>query len=302
MAFYSTNLLQNFYSAVGQVRDLFAATGGSATTFVNSSWNLLENQPETDEFKNMYLFVVTDAVVATGESALEGKYSLVSAYVDSTWTGTIATVTQLIAANDQLMLVKQDKFPLMQALFCANRALENLGDIAGATDETLTTAANQTEYDLPVAAKRGLKQVWYQGYTNDSNDNRWIRVTDARNEPSAAAATGVLFMPQLVSGRTIKLIYDGAHPKLTAYNSAINDAIHPKVATAATVLECLSWFNTQDANQGANEYYLWLEGEYRNNRLPLALMEHPIHRPDRTPKYFVAGQSEVIDTVPDPIT
>jgi hypothetical protein len=302
MAFYATSLLQNFYSAVGQVRDLFFATGGSATTFVNSSWNLLESQPETDEFKNMYVFLVTDAVVDTGESTLEGKYSLISAYVDSTWTGTMATMTYAVDSGDQLMIAKQDKFPLAQVLFCANRALENLGDIAGATDETLTTAANQTEYDLPVAVKRGLKQVWYQGYTGDANDNRWIRVTDARNEPSAAAATGVLFLPQLVSGRTIKLIYDGAHPKLTAYNSAVNDAIHPDVATAATVLECLSWYNTQDANQGANEYYLWLEGEYRNNRLPLAEMKHPIRRPGRTPKYFVAGRSEIIDTVPDPIT
>lgn len=303
MGFNLTNLLQNFYSAVGETppnTGIFAATGGSATTFINTNWQYLESPPETDIFRDMYVFVVTDATVATGEAALEGKYTKISAYADATYTGTMATMTELVAVNDLLMIAKQDKFPLAQVIFCANRALENLGDIAGAVDTSITTAANQTEYELPVACKRGLRQIYYQGITNDSNDNRWIPVFDRRNEPSAAGSVGTLFLPQLPSGRTVRLVYDGAHPKLSIYTSAINDAIHPEVATCATILEVLAWYNHQ-AGQGSDEYMLWLENQYRDKYLPQALINHPIVRPPAFPHYFVAGDHEVKDRPPTPI-
>ncbi len=90
MAFLLTNLLQNIYSDLGQTPNntgIFFATGGSATTFVNANWNLLESQPETDVFKNMYVFVTKDATVAAGEDAL-----------DEGWAGREALVHQAAGA------------------------------------------------------------------------------------------------------------------------------------------------------------------------------------------------------------
>lgn len=303
MAFLLTNLIQNILSDLGQTAPdfgLFSATGGSATTFVNSAWGNLESPPETDAFKNYLAIVVRDAAGASASP--EGKWGLCSGYADATWTGTIATVTDAIASGDTIMLAKQDLFPLQQIIFSINRALQELGD-TGQIDTSLTTAANQTEYAIPVAAKRGLKKVYVQGYTGDANDNEWTEIFGWRVDPAAGGSTGVLYLPQLSSGYTLRLLYVGAHPIMSTYSDVISEYIHPKVITAAAILEVLKWYNHRDENQGANkEYYLWLEGEYENKKLPLALVENPIWRPRTSPKYSVFGSSGVIDTVPDPIT
>lgn len=291
MPFYASNLVQNILSELGQVEanfGLFEATGGSATTFINTNFANFENPPETDAFKNYLAIVVRDAGGANASP--EGKWSLVSAYADGTQTGTIATVTDAIASGDTIMLAKQDKFPLQQILFAINRGLESLGDVPLNSDTTLTTVANQTEYNIPVAVKRGLKQVWMQTITNDANDNKWVEIHDKRNELTTAGTASILYLPQLPSGRTIRLVYDGIHPKITAYNSEISEYIHPKVATAAAIVKLLEWYNRQDANQDADSYYLFLEGKYKNENLPQALMENPIPKVRRSPKYSIFGK------------
>ena len=97
MAFLATNLVQNILSELGQLEPnfgLFEATGGSATTFVNTGFGNFENPPEQDVFKNYLAIVVRDA--AGANAAPEGKWSVCSAYADDTFTGTIATVTDAI--------------------------------------------------------------------------------------------------------------------------------------------------------------------------------------------------------------
>lgn len=302
MAFLVTNLVQNIYNELGQVEPtfgLFTATGGSATTFVNTAFANYENPPETDVFKNHLCIVVRDSGGA-GASP-EGKWGLISAYSDSTQTGTIATVTDAIASGDTVMIAKQDKFPLQQVLFAINRGLENLGDIPGNADTTLTTASLQTEYSIPVAVKRGLKQVWVQGQTDDANDNRWIKISDWRLEWAVGGTASTLYLPQLSSGYSLKLIYDGIHPSVNAYNDTINEYVHPKVVTASCILKLLEWYNRQDSNQDPQSYHLWLENEYRNRHLPMALAENPIPKPKKNPKYSIFDKVTT-DGVPDPIS
>lgn len=302
MAFLVSNLVQNIYNELGQVEPtfgLFTATGGSATTFINTNFANYENPPETDSFKNYLAIVVRDAGGASASP--EGKWGLVSAYVDSTQTGTIATVTDAIASGDTIMLAKQDKFPLQQVLFAINRGLESLGDIPGNADASLTTAALQTEYSIPVAVKRGLKQVWIQGQTNDANDNRWSKINDYRSEWAVGGTAATLFVPQFTSGYSLRLIYDGVHPTISAYSDVINEYVHPKVATAACIVKLLEWYNRQDSNQDPQSYHLWLEGEYRNRHLPLAMAQEPIQKPKKSPRYSVFGKPST-DGVPDPIS
>jgi hypothetical protein len=303
MAFLTSNLVQNILSELGQVAPLvgmFNATGGSATTFVNSNFANLDNPPEQDVFKNYLAIVVRDAGGA-GASP-ESKWGLVSAYDDATWTGTIATVTDAIASGDTILLAKQDKFPLSQILFSINRGLEDLGDLPANANTSLTTGANQTEYDIPAAVKRGLKQVWVQGTTGDANDNRWYEIHDKRNELTTAGTASILYLPQFASGYTIRVVYDGPHAVVSAYSDTINEYVHPKVATAVSIVKLLQWYNRQDANQDSDSYFLWLENEYSGKHLPTALAENPIKRTPKTPRYFVPGRGKVVDTVPDPIT
>ena len=302
MAFLASNLVQNIYDELGQVDPtfgLFNATGGSATTFINTNFANYENPPETDAFKNYLAIVVRDAGGASASP--EGKWALVSAYADSTQTGTVATVTDAIASGDTIMLAKQDKFPLQQVLFAINRGLEFIGDVPENVNTSLTTVANQTEYSIPVAVKRGLKQVWIQGRTNDSNDNQWYPIYGFRRDPATGGTADTIYLPQLPQDRTIRLVYDGIHPTVSAYSDYINDYIHPKIAVSACIIKLLEWYNRQDANQDAQSYFLWLENEYRNRHLPMALAEHPIQKPRKHPKYAIFGK-QIVDGVPEPIS
>lgn len=272
-------------SELGQVDPVFGifeATGGSATTFVNTAFGNYENAPETDAFKNQLAIVVRDAGGASASP--EGKWGLCSAYVDSTYTGTIATVTDAIASGDLIMLAKQDKFPLQTVIFAINRGLESLGDLPSNSDTSLTTASGQTEYDIPVAVKRGLKRVLIHTQT-DSNDTRPFEVHDRRNQLTSAGTASVLYIPQFSSGYTIELEYDGVHPKVNAYSDVINEYVHPKVATCAAILKLLEWYNRRDENQDPQSYTLYLESQYRDNYLPEALAKNPIQKTRRSPKY-----------------
>lgn len=248
MAFLASNLVQNILNALGQVEPvfgLFDATGGSATTFVNTNFGNYENPPEQDVFKNYLAIVVRDNGGA-GASP-EGRWGLVSAYNDTTFTGTIATVTDLIASGDTIMLAKQDKFPLSQILFSINKGLESLGDLPSNADESLTTISGQEEYDVPVSVKRGLKQVKIE-----ETNGVWAEVTDRRNELTGAGTASRLYIPWSLAGRTIRLIYDGPHAVISAYNTPINEYVHPDVATCASVLKLLEWYNRRDENQDAD--------------------------------------------------
>ena len=285
MTFLATNLIQNILSELGQLEPnfgLFEATGGSATTFVNTGFGNFENPPEQDVFKNHLAIVVRDAAGASASP--EGKWAVCSEYADITFTGTIATVTDAITSGDTIMLAKQDKFPLSQILFSINRGLESLGDLPLNADTSLTTVNNQTEYSIPVSVKRGLKQVWI-----DYNDGVPVRVTDMRNELTSGGTASILYLPSTDAGYTIRLVYDGAHPVVSAYNSIINEYVHPRVATCVSIIKLLEWYNRRDENQDSSSYFLWLEGEYRTKHLPQALAENKIQKPVKSARFFSVG-------------
>jgi hypothetical protein len=281
-----SDIVQNILNELGQVEPtfgLFTATGGSATTFVNSAWGDYESPPETDVFKTNLLIVVRD----TAGAAPQGKYSLISAYDDATYTGTMATLTDAVASGDTLMIAKQDKYPLAQIIFAINRGLESLGDVPANADETLVTISNNEQYSIPVGVKRGLKQVWIE-----DTDGYWTQVHDRRNELTGAGTVGRLFLPVWTAGQTIRLIYDGVHPKVNAYSDEINEYIHPKVITNAAILKLLEWYNRQDSNQDPESYTLWLEGQYRSMHLPQSLAENPIQRPTKSARFMSMGRRE----------
>jgi hypothetical protein len=274
---YLSDLLQNIYSDLGQTDPVignFVATGGSATTFINTDWSLLENPPEEDSLKNRYAFITA----TTDGLTPQGKWSKVTAYVDSTQTATIATVTDAIGAGDTIMLPKQDLFPLQEVITRVNRALTNLGTIL-LPDTSLTTTSTGV-YDVPVALKNKRPHSIYYGSDTDG----WLVISQWKFEPAAAGTVGKLFF-EAPAGYTVKIFYYGIHPRVSVYNSVIYEPIHPNIATLASIVECISWYNNRDENQGANEYYTWLIGEKRNE-LRQALMENPIDKPLRAPRWF----------------
>lgn len=268
---------------LGQVEPqfgLFDVTGGSTTTFVNTNFGNFENPPEIDVFKNYLAIVVRDAGGA-GASP-EGQWGVCSAYVDSTYTGTIATLGAAITSGDTIMLAKQDRFPLSQIIWSINKGLQSLGDLPDNPYETITAVSGTEEYDIPVSIKRGLKRV----YVDDSGTWREIGF---RVELTGAGTESMLYIPEDTSG-TLRLVYDGEHANLKDFDDTINEYVHPEIVVKSAILKLLEWYNRQDTNQDSQSYHLWLEGQYRERHLPFALSKYPIKRISKAVRYFNVGR------------
>jgi hypothetical protein len=246
-----SQLLQEVYGDLG-MSEAFRATGGSTTTIVDSNLSSLPNQPDDDFAINYTAFVIRDAGGAS--AAPEGEFARVSAYASGTWTYTVDTLTAAVGSGDDIMLCTDD-IPLRDMIRAANRGLMEIGVVPNVPDTSLTTAADQTEYTLPASIQKGIiKSVWYQGLTNDADNNQWILINPVKTEQGTYGSTGTLILPQLPADRTLKIVYDGVHSKLTAYNSEIASSIPESLAIASAVKQALKWYVGN--NEGGEDWWL----------------------------------------------
>lgn len=273
----------------------FIATGGSTTTVVNGKISDRQDRPEDNYSIDYTAIVVRDAGGAS--AAPEGEMQRINAFNSSSYTHTLDTaLTTAVASGDFIAIANAD-IPLREMYRIINRALVNMGEIP-LIDTSLTTATQQTEYDLPVALKReDLLRVEVQGYIGDSNNNMWVHVPSFDVIPSAPGTIGTLVIPQYVSNRTIRLTYRGVHPVLSGPTSTISEYIHPSVITAACVKQALRWMN---ANTGGGDNY-WLQRENEAAQdFEDALKRHPIWEPRHTPKYYSAHNTSTKDYFAEP--
>lgn len=190
-------------------------------------------------------------------------------------TLTVAAMTGNNADGDYFAW--QNEFEEAELLLLVNRAMEEIGDIP-TKDTSITTADAQTEYTLPVAVKAGnIRKVEYQTNTGDANDNDWKFIPDWDIEPATAGNAGVLILPQLTAGRTVKIEYAGLHPELTAYTGDIQDEIHPSLAKAALKI-AIANTRAEGAINSARGYNLGFnkaQDEFEN-----AMRKHRVRLPE----------------------
>lgn len=263
-----SELLQSGYKKLGQLR-AYPATGGSATTAIVGQ---LANRKS---IARGVLFVIE----ASGADP-EGKYERITSYEKSTGTFTIDTVTTAIASGDTVGIAN-DLYPIHTMVELANDALRALGDIENEDTSTWDSASNQTEYDLPVAWKRGLLELYIQGNINDANDNQWYQIYDYEKFPGTPGAVGTIIVPQLPSGRDLKAVYLDKHPRLNSYADYVDDAINPDVATWSLVVEMLNWQWARGHKDNVGQDLTNAKNELRR-----ALAEWPIRRRTRKSKLF----------------
>lgn len=274
-----THLLQRVYRKLGGTV-ITTATSGSTTTAADTKLvDVLGDGNADDAYNGGTLIVVRDAGGAG--AAPEGEFSRISDYTASTFLFTLdSTLTAEIGAGDTFMFAVQD-YPLATMIEIVNDALSYLGDLP-LPDTSITTAANQTEYTLPVAVKRDeLLFVEIQGQTTDANDNQWIPIRNYRTVPAAPGSAGTLIIPQYAEGYTVRLTYMGRHPPVSTYADPISEYIHPDLAVACVTAHALAWINVQ---QGATEERIQRENKAWND-LDRALVLHPIYAP-RPPRMF----------------
>ncbi len=279
----AANIAYRVWQDLGKIDafEEFVATDGSTTTIVNGKIADRQDRPEDNYSIDFTAMVIRDAGGAS--AAPEGEMQRISGYVSSTYTHTVDTAFTVAPASGDYIAIANADIPLREMYRAINNALVKIGEIP-LTDSSLTTASSKTEYTLPVALKRtNLLRVEYAANTGDADDNDWTHISDFDIVPAAPGSTGLLILPQIVSGRTIRLTYKGVHPVISTYSSTISEYLHPAVLIPAVTKEILRWWNA--ASAGGNQYWLQKENEAAQE-LEMALRKFPIWTPKQTPKYW----------------
>ena len=211
------------------------ATGGGTTTIIDTV-----NRKEAINFwEGGSAWILYDSA---GLGALpQGQFSRVSGFTATTSTLTLNTTLTAVAAGDRYAVAAK-RFTLQDMIQAVNRAVM---DIHVITEDitTVTTANNQSEYTLPIAADLDLRQVWLQSRKNDSDDNQWVELLNWRIQPNATGSADELVFPYaLSSGYAVKLIYMAPHPQLVAYSDALNESIHPQLVVYRAALNLSNWY------------------------------------------------------------
>lgn len=252
-----TQVLQQLYRRLGGKVTL--ATNGSTTTVVDTKLaDELADSNEDDIFNGGTVIVLED----TAGAAPEGEFSRVTDYVASTTTLTFSPALTAAPGSGDRVIIAPPDFPLYDMIEVTNDSLKYLTRVPR-YDTSITTAANQTEYTLPVALKgRQLLGIEIQGILTDANDNRWQPLPRARWRIGYAAAgsTGTLILPQLASGYTVRVAYMAEHARVDAYDDPIDEHLDRNLVHACIFAHALQWKNDRDAlSGGADQSTLALE-------------------------------------------
>ena len=258
---------------------IITATGGSATTIVDANTPYV-----TDDA----LLGGTAIVIDTTDGLTpKGKFARISDFVASSKTFTIDTVTDAIASGDTIGLAKP-KVKAKQMVQAVNDALrDHIGTIS-LVDTSLTVAAGQTEYALPVTLKmKKLLDVKIQTNTSDSDDNQYESIKGATFvEPASPGSTGLLIIPQYDAGQKIKILYEGIHPELTAYNSVISETIPEALIVAAALDKALTWLVSKRGDSALGGYLMQKLNDAKQT-VANAKVESPVYKQARRSKMFL---------------
>lgn len=246
MSYILSNLLQDGISLLGNSAYWRStASGGSTTTLVDDSTKM--DDMSREDLESGTVIVVRDGGGAN--AAPENEIGVVSSYDSSSKTMTIPALTAAIASGDEYMLIGP-QYPLIELRRIANLALQKLG-VFPHWDTSLTTAQNQTEYDLPIADQfdRHRLEVYVQSIDGVSGDNGWKIVPKYMIIPASPGVAETLVIPQQAAGLTLGIRYYSVHPKVYSYDDVIDEAVHPTLAQLLFAVEIMSWLGITDDNR-----------------------------------------------------
>lgn len=257
-------LLEKVYRSIhSDVVDGVATSGSNATTIEDTT---LSTKYTQNRFKDWIAFISR----TTDGASPQGKYAIATAYVASTRKVTIPTLTQTVDTGDEYALCKPD-IPLYTLIKLCNDALKML-DLIWVHDTSITVAADDLTYTLPAATKGKKLRSVYQL----NSDNVVCPAPNYSIDKAAGGTQNTLrfhWQPS-TSYPTLVIEYLGIHPALTAYNSYIDESIHPELATAACV-ERAFWWKTMPKQRKA-DLQNW---QLAKQQLTEMKAMHPIERP-----------------------
>jgi len=289
MSYTLGNLTYFVASELGVVTE-GTATGGSTTTIIDTN-----DRTEADDYWNGgTAWILRDAGGAS--AAPEGEYSIISDFTATTDTVTVRTAfTVTPAVGDRYALGKK-RYPLNTLIQCVNKAIVDLGTIPVTDITTVTTASEQTEYTLPGAASRDLREVWIQVVDDDANDNRWSKLHNWSIQRTTTGTGDLLVFPlQPNEPYKLKLVYMGEHLPLYVYSDKLNETIPRERIIYRAVFHALNWFKQKTSS---NEQPLAENIARYESLATRAMLEHPINIPFRTPRVTMARGEITLESEP----
>jgi hypothetical protein len=262
------------------------ATGGSSVTIADTV-----ERSEADDYWNGGTAIILYDAGGTG-AVPEGEFSVITDFESTGDTITLRTAftsSGAVAAGDKYALIKR-RYPLQQITQEINNSLQRLGAIPTWNGSGIKADSDQTEYSLPSAATGlDLRSVWIQSSTDDTNDNRWLKLSRSqwRIQPSATGTANILVLSvQPSSGIYIGLEYLAPHAEMRLYSDKLNDVVYPDRVVYEAAAGCLRWYMDKSNDEMYAQQY-----ERLKNMAAEAVAKHPIPIPQQEGKLMIVSDS-----------
>jgi hypothetical protein len=284
------------------------ATGGSTTTIVDT--RILT---QADDFYNQGMaWILRDA--ADGGAAPEAEFGEVTDFANSSSTATIGSVTAgsgnpftAAVATGDTYAICTSKYPPHQLILAVNQVLREMGPVPFVDKTTVDTGTSQTEYTMALNNSLDLREVYYQGRTGDTNDNRWIKIEGWKIEKTGIGSADLLILPfQYVTGRDIMLVGMQDVPDLDDPGDSISESVHPNLIVYEGAVKMLEWRASQPGNDPNIKEHLYRLTEKIGadglTKIERARASHKIFAPPKQSKLLTLGRKVKVDqfTYPGP--
>jgi len=277
---------------LGIVREGYATSNGAGDfkDIIDS------NRDEAADYWNSgTVWILYDAGAAS--AAPEGEYAIVEDFTSGagSGTGTIDFTLALTAATGtgDKYAVGKKRYDWNLLTQKVNEALFDLGTIPITDITSLDTIAEQTEYDLPIAANLDLREVWIEKHIDDTNDYRWSKISDWYVQRTDIGTADLLvFTLQPTTLRDLKLVYMGVHPELRIYTDKLSESVHPNRVIYEAALKCLLY---RKQKIGEMDPTLSEQINYFDSKAREAKMLYPIRGPKAHTKLLILGKTDAED-------
>jgi hypothetical protein len=265
-------LLQTARALEALQEGVASAASGGATTLTDAQ--LVVRGFADDDWFNGGTLLYQSATAANRASRR------VSDYTGATGVITLESALAETPALGARYGVMTRRYPREMMVAKVNEAQVELGDVPTVDTASLTTATDQLEYNLPVAAKRDLRQVWLARQL--AAPWEWERQLRVRTEPGTGlGAVGVLLFPeQPRAPHKIKLIYLAPHPLVGADADLVSDYVSVDWLSLAAAEKLARW---RLEGPGADERDLTALLNNLTLRLAQARRRHPVAMPQSFP-------------------
>ncbi len=294
MAFTLSEMISGALRYMGTLKVSQTTSSGSSTTAIDAS---LVGQTSDDDYKYAPFFVLS---AAPASGWLSGEMAEVASYLSGTGTFGFATGAMSSTCESNMVYgVGTPEFRLKFLIETANDALRSLGDLDNVDTTTIGTSAGVDEYTLPVGMKRMAPlRVDVQTNISSSGDaNAWVSLHDFEYQPNGPSSAGTLILPSNVAtGRDLRVWYVAQHGRITAYNGAVDERVHPELAVLALTEKLYQFRNSMNRGSMAFDVQRWNDAK---TQLQEAKVRFPIWKSRRKPTLFVLGDEQA-DHLPWP--